>query len=92
MLLFKNSSCMDVKRYIKEHYYDIDKHKTIAHICKHTRLKAETVKGLYAEIEIEKLLELRDKKQEKREIEIRYKGRERDFFRFDTSKLWREIV
>ena len=91
MLLFKNSSCMDVKRYIKEHYYDIDKHKTIAHICKHTRLKAETVKGLYAEIEIEKLLELRDKKQEEREIEIRYKGRERDFFYFDDSKLWRNI-
>lgn len=89
-MLNKKSSYLEAVNYIKEHYYDIDKHKIIAHICKETRLKSDTVNKAYKEVELGKFLALRDKKQEEKES-IKYQGRKRSFFYFDDSKLWRNI-
>lgn len=90
-MLNRKSSYLEAVKYIKQNYYDIDKHKIVAHICKETRLKADTVNKAYKEVELAKFLALRDKKQAEKENEIRYKGRKRNFFKFDDSNLWRNI-
>lgn len=89
MKLFYNSSCVEVKEYIKEGYNIFSKQQLIDCITMHTRLKENTILKLYKEVEEEKYIE--EKNKEREDKSMRYKGRERNFFKFDTSNLWRNI-
>ena len=86
-MLGKKTSAIDAINYIKENYYILTKEQIIEQLVKHTRLTRKSAESVFETAETEIYIEERDKARE----EVKYKGKERDFFKFDTSKLWREV-
>ncbi len=80
------------KEYIKENIKNLSELEIIDYITKKTRLNNLSAKVLY-DIEFNKRNfkgKARMKRKEDRE-EILYKGRRRNFFVIDDSKLWRNV-
>lgn len=86
-MLGKKTSAIDAINYIKENYYILTKEQIIEQLVKHTRLTIKSAESIFETAEAEIYIEERDKARE----EVKYKGKERDFFKFDTSRLWREV-
>lgn len=86
-MLGKKTSAIDAINYIKENYYILTKEQIIEQLVKYTRLTIKSAESVFETAEAEIYIEERDKAREV----VKYKGKERDFFKFDTSKLWREV-
>lgn len=72
--------------YIETHIHELGREEIIEDLMKITKLARNTLQSLYYVVHsAHKVVE------EEPIIKETYKGRERNFFKFDTSKLWREV-
>lgn len=74
--------------YVRDNLRKKSKKKIIEELMEITNLSESTLTRLYYEV---RSIYEGVEEEEEREIKVTYRGRERDFFKFDTSNLWREI-
>ena len=79
------------RQYIRDNYKTIKKNEIIDHLIRESGLKENSIKTIYNEVDAEFRAEEREKQRQKELNEIKYKGRKREFFKFNDSNLWRDI-
>lgn len=84
----ENKATNKVRGYIAENYRKLDRNTIIKNLTDTTILKLETIEDIYLEVH---LMHGRDR-EVKKEEKIKYKGREREFFKFDDSCLYRGLI
>lgn len=84
----KKISCDSYKatEYIEKNIYELEREEIIENLMKITKLAKSTLQSLYYVV----YSSYKESEEEKIFKEV-YKERQRDFFKFDTSKLWRNI-
>lgn len=76
------------REYIKENYNLLRRNTIVENLLDKTRLKEDTIIGIYKEVELlNKVLET-----DNEERKIKYKGREREFFRFNDEYLYKDLI
>lgn len=76
------------RKYIKDNYSLLNRNAIVENLLDKTRLKEDTIIGIYKEVELlNKALE-----KDNEERKIKYKGREREFFRFDDRNLYKDLI
>lgn len=88
------SKSMIAKEYIKDNIKRRTKNEIIEYLKEKTSLKLNTLEVYYKEIKSETDIETRQKLRAKKEEEkrtIKFKGRKRNFFRIDDTKLYKDI-
>ena len=87
-------SSSDAREYIKENIGKKNIDEIVTYLRETTTLKVPSIERLYRDIKSERDREIREAIKA-RTIEERsktkYKGRKREFFYIDDSKLWRAI-
>ena len=74
------------RMFIEENKNRMHKEAIMAHLLKITKLKASTLNTLYNSTS-----SMYANKFQEEETKTLYKGRPRSFFKFDDSKLWRNL-
>lgn len=89
-----NSASSMAREYIKENIGKKETEEIINYLRRTTTLNITTIERIYRDIKSERDGEIREEIRS-RAIEerskIKYKGRKREFFYIDDSKLWRSI-
>lgn len=89
-----NSASSMAREYIKENIGKKETDEIINYLRRTTTLNITTIEIIYRDIKSERDREIREEIKA-RAIEerskIKYKGRKREFFYIDDSKLWRAI-
>lgn len=89
-----NSASLIAREYIKENIGKKETDEIINYLRRTTTLNITTIERIYRDIKSERDREIREEIKA-RAIEERnktkYKGRKREFFYIDDSKLWRAI-
>lgn len=76
------------REYIRENYNLLKRNAIVENLLDKTRLKEDTIIGIYKEVQLlNKVLE-----EENEERKIKYKGREREFFRFNDKYLYKDLI
>lgn len=76
------------REYIRENYNLLRRNAIVENLLDKTRLKEDTIIGIYKEVELlNKALE-----KDNEERKIKYKGREREFFRFVDEYLYKDLI
>lgn len=76
------------REYIRENYNLLKRNVIVENLLDKTRLKEDTIIGIYKEVELlNKALE-----KESEERKIKYKGREREFFKFVDEYLYKDLI
>ena len=76
------------REYIRENYNLLRRNAIVENLLDKTRLKEDTIIGIYKEVELlNKVLE-----KDNEERKIKYKGREREFFRFNDEYLYKDLI
>lgn len=88
-MLNKNTSLISAQNYIRKNYSLLSREEIINQLMKYTRLSSKNIETVFDEVITEKYIEGKDKRQ--LDSYRRYKNRNRETFKFDTSRLWREI-
>lgn len=82
------------REYIKENIGKMNIDEIVTHLRETTTLKVPSIERLYRDIKSERDREIREEIRAKAIEErsrVKYKGRKREFFYIDDSKLWRAI-
>ncbi|MDU5108875.1 MAG: hypothetical protein E6248_00395 [Clostridium sp.] len=76
------------REYIRENYNLLRRNAIVENLLDKTRLKEDTIIGIYKEVELlNKVLE-----EDNEERKIKYKGREREFFMFNDKYLYKDLI
>lgn len=76
------------REYIKTNFNLLRRNTIVENLLDKTRLKEDTIIGIYKEVELlNKALE-----KDNEERKIKYKGREREFFRFNDKYLYEDLI
>lgn len=76
------------REYIRENYNLLKRNAIVENLLDKTRLKEDTIIGIYKEIGLlNKVLQ-----EENEERKIKYKGREREFFKFNDKYLYKDLI
>ncbi len=81
-----NCDSYKATEYIEKHIHELEREEIIENLMKITKLAKSTLQSLYYVV-----YSSYKGVEEETIIKETYKGRERTFFKFDTSKLWREV-
>ncbi|WP_373205228.1 hypothetical protein [Clostridium tertium] len=85
---------MKARDYIKENIEGQKRNEILNYLLNECSLKLTTLETLYKEAKAEEELEIRNRAREKKkqeEREIKFKGKRRNFFYFDDTKLYKDI-
>ena len=80
------------REYIRENYKTIKRNEIIDYLIKQGGLKESSIKIIYHEVAAEVGEEEREKQRQKELNEIKYKGRKRNFFKFDDKYLYKDLI
>lgn len=80
------------RQYIRDNYKTIKKNEIIDHLIRESGLKENSIKIIYHEVDAEFRAEEREKQRQKELNEIKYKGRKREFFKFDDKYLYKDLI
>lgn len=80
------------RQYIRDNYKTIKRNEIIDYLIKQGGLKEESIKIIYNEVAAEFREEEREKQRQKELNEIKYKGRKRNFFKFDDKYLYKDLI
>lgn len=89
-----NVSCATntARQYIRDNYGTIKRNEIIDNLIREGGLKENSIKVIYHEVEVEFREEVREKQRQKELNEIKYKGRKREFFKFDDKYLYKDLI
>ena len=92
MMKYKMTKSNFSRIYIRDNYFKLNKRKIINNLINETGLKRETIESIYNEIDLDvkvtRLNELKNSMRLQKDI-ITYKGRVRQFFKFDDRNLYK---
>lgn len=80
------------REYIRENYKTIKRNEIIDYLIKQGGLKESSIKIIYHEVDIEFRAEEKEKQRQKELNEIKYKGRKREFFKFNDECLYKDLI
>ena len=80
------------REYIRENYKTIKRNEIIDYLIKQGGLKESSIKIIYHEVDIEFRAEEKEKQRQKKLNEIKYKGRKREFFKFNDECLYKDLI
>lgn len=80
------------RQYIRDNYKTVKKNEIIDYLLKKGGLKENSIKIIYNEVAAEYGEEEREKRRIIENGEIRYKGRKREFFKFDDKYLYKDLI
>lgn len=89
-----NSASVIARNYIQENIDKKDVKEIINYLEETVNLKLESIERIYRDIKSDRDREIREEIRAKAIEErsrVKYKGRKREFFYIDDSKLWRAI-
>lgn len=89
-----NSASVIARKYIQENIDKKDVKEIINYLEETVNLKLESIERIYRDIKSDRDREIREEIRAKAIEErsrVKYKGRKREFFYIDDSKLWRAI-
>lgn len=89
-----NSASVIARKYIQENIDKKDVKEIISYLEETINLKLESIERIYRDIKSDRDREIREEIKARAIDErnkIKYKGRKRNFFYIDDSKLYREV-
>ncbi|MDB1935252.1 hypothetical protein PMY12_18645 [Clostridium tertium] len=89
-----NSASVIARNYIQENIDKKDVKEIINYLEETINLKLESIERIYRDIKSDRDREIREEiraKTMEERSKVKYKGRKREFFYIDDSKLWRAI-
>lgn len=89
-----NSASVIARKYIQENIDKKDVKEIINYLEETINLKLESIERIYRDIKSDRDREIREDIRAKAKEErnkVKYKGRKREFFKLDDSKLYKEI-
>lgn len=80
------------REYIRENYKTIKRNEIIDNLIREGGLKENSIVTIFNEVAAE-FREYEKEKQRQKELnEIKYKGRKREFFKFDDKYLYKDLI
>lgn len=80
------------RQYIRDNYKTIKRNEIIDYLIRESGLKENSIKTIYHEVDTEFRAEEKDKQRQKKLNEIKYKGRKREFFKFNDEHLYKDLI
>lgn len=80
------------RQYIRDNYKTIKRNEIIDYLIRESGLKENSIKVIYHEVYAEFREDEREKERKKELNEIKYKGRKRNFFKFDDKYLYKNLI
>lgn len=80
------------RQYIRDNYKTIKKNEIVEYLIRESGLKENSIKTIYHEVDAEFRAEEREEQRQKELNEIKYKGRKREFFKFNDECLYKDLI
>nr|DAO81081.1 MAG TPA: hypothetical protein [Caudoviricetes sp.] len=90
-----NSASVIARNYIQENIDKKDVKEIINYLEETINLKLESIERIYRDIKSDRDREIREEiraKTMEERSKVKYKGRKREFFYIDDSKLYKELI